>query len=585
MTRFTLAKENSTDYRIVISATASDTIKTVSRDLARALKKISGATFPIVKDTTKAREYEICVGETTRKSFSFSGRNCEEFYRIFAEDNTLYILGGADRGTMYGVNSFLELLGVRFFTADCEVYPKQKTLIYEHKRNIYFKPIVEFRDTNWSMTNFSSWCERQKINAQDHRKLPIAGGKGYFGWFVHTIGALAEMTPPFMNKQPCLTDDKVFETVLKNVKQRFIDFPGNNIISVSQNDGTHTDGICRCEKCSEINEREGTFMGTTLYMANRVAEAIAEEHPDVLVDTLSYNFTTVAPKYMMPRENVVIRFVTAFCCIHHALEDAKDAPGAGSERKSIIFNENLARWQDMAKTLYMWYYTTSYSNYFTPLPTFEAFRRDMAYLTKNKVRGFFLQGNNCTCGEFEELRAYLAAKLLWEPQMSRRSYYRHMTEFLEGYYGDAAPFVREYINLIQKTEPDTHFHLYGDPMQIFPPRFVKQDGKMVLDTSFVDKGNAIWNKALSAVRGNKTYYNRVLKSSLQHLYYEISLIHATLESAPDPRKALKKMVALNRKFYKLMVKFDALFICEGRKIGPNPNLENHPLQWHSKNVI
>lgn len=580
MTRFTLAEGGQTRYRIVLSKNASDVEITVARDLRRALKKLSGATFPITRDNRRPTAQEICVGKTNRKSLRFSGRNCGEFYRIASEGEALFLVGGEDRGTMYAVNSFLELLGVRFFTADCEIYPYRETLIYEHRRDIYFKPIVEFRDTNWWMTNYSSWCERLKINAQDHRELPIAGGKGYFGWFVHTIGALAEMTPPFMNRQPCLTDEKVFQTVLKNVRQRFIDFPGNNIISVSQNDGTKTDCICQCDKCREINEREGTLMGTTLYMANRVAEAIAEEYPDVLVDTLSYNFTTVAPKYMMPRDNVVIRFVTAFCCIHHALEDAKPIVGAGSENKSVTFNENLARWQNMAKTLYMWYYTTSFSNYFTPLPNFEAFRRDMAYLTKNKVRGFFLQGNNCISGEFEELRAYLAAKLLWEPQMSRAAYYRHMDEFLEGFYGKAAKHVRAYINLMMKTEPDTHFHLYADPMQIYPPRWIEKDGKVVLDTSFVEKGRRIWKKALDAVRGDKVYEKRVEKSSMQHLYYEISLRHATLESHEDPRAELKAITALNRKFYRLMLRYDALYVSEGNKVRENPNLNNHPLQWH-----
>ncbi|MBR6530436.1 MAG: DUF4838 domain-containing protein, partial [Clostridia bacterium] len=154
--------------------------------------------------------------------------------------------------------------------------------------------------------------------------------------------------------------------------------------------------------------------------------------------------------------------------------------------------------------------------------------------------GFFLQGNNCTCGEFEELRAYLAAKLLWEPQMSRRAYYNHMDEFLAGYYGKAAKYVRKYIDLIQKTEPDTHFHLYADPMQIFPPRYVEKNGKKVVDMSFVNAGWRIWNKALEAVKDEKVYFNRVQKSSLQHLYYEISLRHATLEASDDPKVRSKK---------------------------------------------
>ncbi len=583
MVRFTFAQGKQSPYRIVITKSAEENLLKIAKDLQNYLNRICGVRMPIVHDDRRAIPTELCVGKTNRATFSFSGRNCEEFYRIHADDKRLHLVGGSLRGTMYAVNSFLELLGVRFFTVDCEVVPTADPLVYEHKKDIYFKPVVEFRDTNWTMTQYGSWCERQKINAQDHRELPLAGGKGYFGWFVHTMGALAEMTPPFMNKQPCLTDDQVFETVLKNVKQRFIDFPGNNIISVSQNDGTQTDCICRCEKCREIHEREGTFMGTTLYMANRVADAIRDEYPDVLVDTLSYNFTTVAPKYMMPSDNVVIRFVTAFCCIHHALEDAKDAPGAGSERKSLTFNENLLRWQEMAKTLYMWYYTTSYSNYLTPLPNFEAFRKDMNYLTNHKVRGFFLQGNNCTSGEFEELRAYLAAKLLWEPHMSRRAYYRHMDEFLDGYYGPAAKHVRAYIDLVMKTEPDTHFHLYGDPMQIYPPRYVEKNGKTVVDLSFVKRGWTIWNKALKAAEGNKTFYERVLKSSIQHLYYEICLRHATLEAADDTKAELKAIVALNRRLFKLMRRFDIEYISEGNKIPDKPIFQNHPLQWKTKN--
>ena len=577
-----LAEHGSTSYRILLSRSASPAEVTVAKNLAKYLKKMTGAAFPIVRDGAKAQEKEICVGKTRRGDFSFSGRNSEEYYRIALHGERLFLIGGGDRGTMYAVNSFLELLGVRFFTKDCERVPETDVLTYEHEKDIYFKPIVEFRDTSWRMTKDGEWCEKVKYNSRDHRTLPIADGKGYFGWFVHTMGALAEMEPPFMNKQPCLTDEKVFQTVLKNVKKRFEDFPGNNIISVSQNDGTKGEAVCQCEKCREINEREGTLMGTTLYMANRVARAIRDEYPDVLVDTLSYNFTTVAPKYMMPEENVVIRFVTAFCCLHHPLEEAHDAPGAGSERKSIQFNENLARWQKMAKTLYMWYYTTSYSNYFTPLPNFEAFRRDMKYLVDNKVRGFFLQGNAEECGEFGELRAYLAAKLLWEPKMPKKEYYRHMDEFCATYYGAGAPYVRAYIDLIQKTEPDTHFHLYGDPLSIFPPRFVKKDGREVPDTSFVDRGKALWQKALDATKGDRKAHAHVLKSSMQHLYYEITFLHATLEASDDPKKTLREMERLNRRFLSLIRRFGIVHLTEGYKVPAEPNLKNHPLQWSVK---
>ena len=583
MAQLTLAKDSKSLYPIVIAQNASESIRTVAANLRKYLNKMTGARFSIRTDAQKPAPREICVGPTRRAAFSFSGRNREEFYRIAVQGERLFLIGGGDRGTMYAVNSFLELLGVRFFTPDCERVPQAQTLAYDHQKDIYYKPIVEFRDENWAMALDSDWCEKQKINCHGDRELPIAGGKGYFGWFVHTIGDLAEMTPPFMNKQPCLTDDKVFETVLKNVKKRFEKFPGNNIISVSQNDGTRGDAVCQCEKCREINEREGTLMGTTLYMANRVARAIRDEYPDVLVDTLSYNFTTEAPKYMMPEDNVVIRFVTAFCCIHHALEDARLSPGAGSETKSVRFNENLKKWQKMAKTLYMWYYTTSFSNCLAPLPNFEAFRKDMAYLTKNKVRGFFLQGNNKTSGEFDELRAYICAKLLWQPKMSKKEYWAMIDEFLEGYYGAAAPFVRGYLDLLMETEPDTHFHLYGDPLQIAPPRYRKINGRDVLDTSFIDRGKELWDAAENAVREHPKELKRVKKARIQHLYYEINVRFATIASTPDPRAEMKKLERLNRKLNALLKRFHIDFIAENNRRAANPDFQNTPLQWGAKN--
>jgi hypothetical protein len=44
----------------------------------------------------------------------------------------------------------------------------------------------------------------------------------------------------------------------------------------------------------------------------QVADAIADEFPHVVVDTLAYQYTRPAPSITIPRKNVVIRSVPCF---------------------------------------------------------------------------------------------------------------------------------------------------------------------------------------------------------------------------------------------------------------------------------
>ena len=46
---------------------------------------------------------------------------------------------------------------------------------------------------------------------------------------------------------------------------------------------------------------------------NSVADAIADEFPHVVVDTLAYQYTRPAPNITVPRKNVVIRLCSIEC--------------------------------------------------------------------------------------------------------------------------------------------------------------------------------------------------------------------------------------------------------------------------------
>src|SRR2546423_1455722 len=81
-----------------------------------------------------------------------------------------------------------------------------------------------------------------------------------------------------------------------------------------------------------------------------------------------------------------------------------------------------------------------------------------------RCRGQSEQGNypGGGNGEMEPLRAYLLAKLLWNPNTDLE---KQITEFLNAYYGKAANNVRAYLELLRRQvrEKGYHTHIYDPP--------------------------------------------------------------------------------------------------------------------------
>lgn len=92
----------------------------------------------------------------------------------------------------------------------------------------------------------------------------------------------------------------------------------------------------------------------------------------------------------------------------------------------------------------VWDYNTSYTHFWVPFPNFyiQKFMKK-SYKNVYGVKGVFSQANYQDIGEFSELRTYLIAKLLWNPDADVDTL---IDEFVAGYYGKAAPYIRMYIN-------------------------------------------------------------------------------------------------------------------------------------------
>lgn len=578
-----LAQNSATEYAIVLSKTASVVEKKAADELQRYLAKICGATFPILTDAAPEGLKELRVGVTAREAEGEIDREAlgEEGFLIRNTGESIFLAGGGGRSTLYAVYSFLEeYLGVRYYTETLEKIPFSPTLAIEPFEDNIQIPAFELRQECHQSPQSASWNEKQKLNASSKSDLtPIAGGFSFTGpWFVHTLGTLLGWSSrASYQNQPCLTDPHVFAKVLNSARDYIKKSPEATLISISQNDSTlDVSGECECENClAEKEKYGGASSGVMLAFVNHVASALRLDYPHLTVETLAYYYTQTPPTGIKAASNVAVRFCNAGACLNHSFVDEDAASDNIYAINGAKAYENLKGWTEVAETVYIWDYDTNFGCTLAPMANFDRLYENVNTYGKLGIKGVFMQGMR-QAGEFDDLRAYLVAKLLWDPLMSEDAYYAHMMDFLTGYYGEGAPDIRAYIDYLEEVVGDAHLSMYHDIIRFMPISTTKDEAQnTVLDTRIIDKMNGFWNAAESKAQ-NYAQLSRIRRSRLPVLYYEIVSRFATLKETggvPDD------LHALNKRLFTQMQTYDLTKLKETLSVPDAPNFANAPLYW------
>ncbi len=469
----TMIQNHTSPYRIVTSQTADAATTNAANELSAYLAKITGVTLPTVTDDTPETAHEIIVGIARDAADVIPEIETlsEDGFVIRVLDEKLYLLGASGRGTLYAVYDFLEkFAGCRFYASYYEKIPTSDTLAVPADTNIREIPVFTVRNTFWADYKDDRFCAKRKANGRKFKPIDPAwgGSANWAGGACHTLMALSEMkTEQHFNVEPCLSDEGVYETVLKNVRAWLHKNPGARFISVSQNDSDSRGVGCMCDKCRAKLEKTGSYAGAYIEFVNRIADAIRDEFPDVMIHTFAYRFTRQAPVGIKPAPNVTVEMCTIEGCFRHPLNecDAIDDP----HLKSDTFPVLLQKWSELSEVLSIWDYTTNFAHYSLTFPNFEVLRKNARLFADNNAKYIFEQGAYTSRnGEFCELRGYLFSKLLWNPYMEKEEYIRLADEFIDGYYGAGAEQVKEYLALAHKLTADHHMTVYDHPNVLYP---------------------------------------------------------------------------------------------------------------------
>ena len=456
-----IAKGGKAVARVVVAPDADETEKYAAWRLGFFLHIVTDGEFPITTETAAAADhpYRLLVGEGAARladpKFLSSALQPEEI-ALYTRGKNLILAGGSPRGTLYAVFTFLEdIVGCRFWTSSAWSIPWKRSHSVE-PLSIRYTPPFESREPFWFVAFDPQWSAWNKANGIMAGGDATCGGRHIYEGFVHTFYGLIPPDKYFADHpewfseidgkrtydkaQLCLTNEEMRQELVKNLKEKLRANPTATIASVSQNDCLNP---CTCARCLAVDEEEGSPSGALLRFVNAAAADIEAEFPQVTIDTLAYQYTRKPPRFARPRPNVIVRLCSIECSFARPLDDPVNASFLG----------DLEGWAKIADRLFIWDYTTNFAHYIQPHPNYPVLGPNIRLFVKNKVRGVFEQGAYQSWGsEMAELRAWLLAKLLWNPVADAE---RLKQEFLEGYYGPMAPQVAAYLALIEKAVSST----------------------------------------------------------------------------------------------------------------------------------
>ncbi len=511
----TLTKDGFSRHTIVLSTEASPTEKHAARELQKFLKMICGATLPVRRDNEKLNGPMILVGNgpLSRRidaSIDFDELGREGFIiRTYGED--VMIAGGRLRGTMYGAYRFLKLLGCRWFTPELSHIPRLSTLQIP-VLDIKEIPVFTMRNMDWRCGNDPDWASRNYRNAAARLGVLRGGTEDYRG--VHTHFRLVRPEDLFNDHpeyyslitgirkwqyaQLCTTNPEVAKIAARSMVEWIADEPGGAVYSLGQEDWRN---FCLCPLCTRINEREESPAGSNIYFANAVAERVGKIFPDILVGTHAYQYTEKPPKYLKTRDNVGLRLAIIERCHAHPLEVCPH---------NTHVAENVRQWGSKCNHIFLKDYVNNFAHLLQPFPDWWALAEDLKLFTSRNVEGILLQGNSyMESGALSEMQSYCEAQMLWDPF---QNIFDVIDEFLNAYYGPAAPAMRRYIDLLQNDvrHLDNHFTLFSPPTVSY------------LAPGLIREAEKLFDEAERAVRGLPDYGYRVEESRLILRYVKLT---------------------------------------------------------------
>ncbi len=507
-------------YTIVIPDDPLPADKAGATVLTQYLERISGAKLPIMSESAFRKEgatagskadagpqrAAIYLGRTTAGEAAYDFTKIKDDGFFIATGHTgasglagggvpasIYLAGAHGRSTVYAVYDFLDrYLGCKKFSAGPSYVPKSLTIRLNEGIYDLQNPAFRYRQSYYPMSRDPEYLEWHHLHQFEdlwgvwgHSYFKFVPPKEYFPVHPEYFALVKGKRKP---TQLCLSNEAVFKLTVEYLKKKMATNPDALYWSISPEDDI---GYCSCDLCRKTDAEEGGPQGSLIRFVNRVAA----QFPDKIITTLAYGYTSHPPLKTKPASNVYVMLSSIAVMRDKPFEQAPSAAG---------FRADLNGWAGLTSQLFVWDYTTQFTNYLAPFPDYANLQPNLQYLKTHMVQGVFEQGSGESYGDMSEYNSYIQAALLWNPSADIHL----LTQtFCNGFYGTAGPFLIEYLETMGAV-----VRAGGKPLDIYGNPVNAYNG--FLTPEAIDKYSTLLDKAEAAVENDPVFLARVSTARL-----------------------------------------------------------------------
>ncbi len=563
-TAYNLVQDGVSEYKIVLSATATANELFAANELANFLNLATGAELEIVTDEEyPSSDAIIAIGNTrqAQAANAVSGQNlATSSFVLKTIGNSLYVTAdknGDGEACLYGVYQILQdAVNFRVYAADEIGYDTNNDTIPLYNYDKVYKPTFDQRELGYaSIANDETYKKRMRLVWHDTDVRWTLHGHTQASHFVnpdfsdtlhpeHEGMTYGQAHPDwFDGGQLCWSAGAEMERVAAEKLIWYIEnYPQGEYIMLGQMDNTD---YCSCDRCkAKMAELGINPAGMQILFLNNVIKIAeqwrAENRPeqDVKYVTFAYNGTLQPPvkkdgngnlvainDQVKPHDKLYIYFTPI------ETDFAVDL----SNQRNLSVMEALNGWNALASGRIMVYiYDINFHNYFINFNNFgtvEGMYRD--YLD-NGVYYMYSQGPIDTCVPcFQEMRVFVESQLMWD---IGQGYDNLVNEFMQAYYRDAAPAVRKFYELIR----NRYARYYAvDDTSLGGGIYDSIGDSDIWTENLVNALGDALDDALSAVEKYKTtdnelyakLHDRIMKEYLSVIFLKLSYYQASYTSA------------------------------------------------------
>lgn len=514
---YTIAAHGESAFHIVNHQYSDETIRFAASELQKYLLKATNAVIPYYADCCPMRGPEIRIGADVRGETGVETQLHSEGFCIRGQGPHITITGGSSRGVLYGVYRFLEIFcNFRCFTTDTEVIDSFQVLNIQLDE-IREAPAFDFREAYFRNAFSGDFCAKNHFNSSLADLSKARGGRMKWFNFHHSFIDLVnpeiyfDEHPEYFSlvdgkrmalSQLCLTNPEVAEVAERTLRSWIENNPECTVFSVAQNDNYR---CCECPACQALTEKEGSPAGPVIHFVNKLADAIAQDYPHILLHTFAYKHTVPAPKYVVARDNVIVRLCSFTCHYHKPFSVLADEDPSSED---AVFIRALHAWKKHANQIYVWDYATAFQNYLLPFFYLHAMAENIRYFRKNDIRGVMEQGNFAYGGgaAMDDLKSYIIGRLLWDPDQDIDP---EIDRYLKAVFGEpAAAYMAEYISLMENAPKAHELHIKQYP-----------NAPWITD-KLVEQADALFHQAFAVSEG--VYLQRLRREHLAVRYLQLT---------------------------------------------------------------